>query len=221
MIAARSTRKLLFSTAAAAQPQFAATTSASRPTIEEITRSAIKVVDGPKNVGRKAIAAKDLKTGMVINEFSQPLFRQPTMHTVCLTNGVHVPPTFGAEFISHACGPDTNISMVVQPDARSVKVVVTKDTKCGDDLYFNYNTTEWTMSCPFQCTCHVCMNEGKSRLVRGFAFLSNDEQDELLQGYVSAYVRSLAMKQRKQTRTSVTGNTAAAAPKTETASAAI
>jgi hypothetical protein len=95
-------------------------------TCEALTRASIKVVEGPKNVGRKAIAARDLKIGSIINEFSAPVFRHPTMHTVCLTNGVHVPPTFGAEFISHACGVDTNISMVVQPDARSVKVVVTK-----------------------------------------------------------------------------------------------
>jgi hypothetical protein len=121
------------------------------------------------------------------------------MHTVCLTNGVHVAPTFGAEFISHACGLDTNVSMIVQPDAHSCKVVITKDTSLGEDLYFNYNTTEWTMSCPFQCSCHVCRNEGKSRLVRGFAHLSVEEQDELIEANeVSTYIKSLAMKQRKQ-----------------------
>ena len=164
---------------------------------EAFTRAAIKVVDGPKNVGKKAIAGRDLKAGPVINEFSAPVSRHPTMHTVCLTNGVHVPPTYGAECISHACGLDTNVSMVVQPDAKSVKVIVTKDTAYGADLYFNYNTTEWTMSCPFQCTCHVCQRDGTSRLVRGFAYLPVEEQDELLTGHVSAYIRSLAARQRK------------------------
>jgi hypothetical protein len=164
---------------------------------EAFTRAAIKVVDGPKHVGKIAVAARDLKAGTVINEFSAPVFRGPTMHTVCLTNGIHVPPTFGAECISHACGLDTNISMVVQPDARSVKVVVTKDTACGEDLCFNYNTTEWTMSCPFECSCHSCRAEGQSRLVRGFAYLSAEEQDELINhGYVSPYIRSLTMRQR-------------------------
>jgi hypothetical protein len=164
---------------------------------EAVTRMAIKVVDGPKHVGKKAIAARDLKAGMVINEFSAPVYRQPTMHTVCLTNGVHIPPTFGAECISHACGLETNISMVVQPDARSVQVVVTKDTAMGEDLCFNYNTTEWTMSCAFQCACHACQSEGKSRLVNGFSNLTVEEQDELLTtGYVSPYIRGLAMRQR-------------------------
>lgn len=164
---------------------------------ETFTRLAIKVVEGPANVGKKAIAGRDLKAGTVINEFSAPVFRQPTMHTVCLTNGIHVPPTFGAECISHACGLDTNVSMVVQPDAKSVKVVVTKDVASGDDLCFNYNSTEWTMSCPFECSCHTCLSEGKNRLVRGFAYLSVEEQDELMTGYVSPYIRNLAMRQRK------------------------
>jgi hypothetical protein len=166
--------------------------------IEMISKQSIKVVDGSKDVGRKAIAAKDLKIGTVINEFYAPVFRHPTMHTVCLTNGIHIAPTFGAECISHACGLDTNVSMVVQPDAKSCKVVITRDTACGEDLVFNYNTTEWTMSCPFQCSCHVCQNEGKSRTVRGFAHLSVEEQDELISANeVSAYIKSLAMKQRK------------------------
>lgn len=173
---------------------------------EAITRAAIKVVDGPKNVGKKAIAARDLKAGTIINEFSAPVFRSPTMHTVCLTEGIHVPPTFGAECISHACGLDTNVSMVVQPDARSVHVVVTKDTACGEDLFFNYNTTEWTMSCPFQCSCHTCQAEGRSRLVRGFAYLSAKEQEDLLvHGYVSPYIRSLALRQRKLSQTRPSG----------------
>jgi len=164
---------------------------------EPLTKQAIAVVDGPINVGRKAVAARDLKKGTVINEFSTPVFRQPTMHTVCLTQGVHVVPTFGAEFISHACGVDTNVNMMVQPDAKSVKVVVTKDTTCGADLHFNYNTTEWMMSSPFHCTCHVCQAQGASRIVRGFAHLTIQEQDDLMKDYVSPYIRFLVNKQRR------------------------
>jgi len=166
---------------------------------EVLTRQAIHVVEGPKNVGLKAIAGMDLPMGTVINEFTAPVFRNPTMHTVCIANGIHVAPTFGAECISHACGPNTNVSIRVNSNERGAKVVVTKDVPKGEDLYFNYNTTEWTMSCPFQCSCQKCQAEGKSRLVQGFSHLSNEEQDELLlTDQVSSYVRSLVMKQRKQ-----------------------
>lgn len=156
----------------------------------------IKVVDGPAHIGRKAVAAKNLTPGMVLNEYSHPVFRTPTMHTVCLDGVIHVAPTYGAEFISHQCGPNCNVQMQVQPDRKSAKVVVVKPVLQGEDLAFNYNTTEWTMSCPFSCGCSVCLASGKAKHVGGFANLSKQEQQELVE-QASGYVRSMVAKSSK------------------------
>jgi len=116
--------------------------------------------------GRKAVARCNLAPNTVINEFFDPVMTRPTMHTICLGANVHVAPTYGAEFISHACA-GTNTRILV--GASSGKVVVTKPVAAGEDLSFNYETTEWVLSCPFECACASCLASGSKRLVRGFA----------------------------------------------------
>lgn len=153
------------------------------------TAEAIQIVDAGV-VGRKAVAAQDLTAGTIINEFREPVFDHPTMHTVCLSESVHVAPTEGAEFISHACA-DTNCRIVVSSDGKVGRVTVTKPVRKGEDFSFNYNTTEWRMSCPFTCVCSSCSKLEAPRLVAGFANLSREERIRI-QSETSPYVRRLA-----------------------------
>lgn len=174
--------------------------------MEALTKRAIRVVD-TKQFGKKAVANVALQRGQVINRYNAPVFSSPTMHTVCLTESIHVAPTFGAECISHACGVDIpNTAMKVV--GSEVQVVVTRDVSEGQDLFFNYNTTEWTMSCPFDCLCPHCTSPGRSsKRVQGFSKLSPCDQDELLP-HASPFVKSL-LQQLRQRQSPVTATASA------------
>jgi hypothetical protein len=151
------------------------------------------IIPGLGVSGRKAVARTTLEAGTVLNEFAQPVFTRPTMHTVCLSASVHVAPTQGAEFISHACA-DTNTRITVSANGLQGKVVTTRKVFEGEDLSFNYQTTEWILSCPFQCACKsCCLAAGDKVIIRGFAFLPPAERMRLW-NEASPYVRAMASR---------------------------
>ena len=188
-----SARGLATATASAAA---ATATAASKVVVP--TTAAIRLTAHPVK-GTTAVAARDLEPGWVINEFRSPVLRRPTMHTVCLDETTHVAPTQGAEFISHACGSCTNVRIAVADDAQSARFVVTKPVRQGEELAFNYNSTEWEMSCPFECGCPSCTARatGQRRLIRGFKFLSADERRDLWHE-TSNYIRQCVLAEEEQ-----------------------
>lgn len=161
------------------------------------TTSVLSIVKCPV-VGKKAIAKHALASGAVLNVFKFPVLTYPTMHTVQLTEGVHVAPTDGAECISHQCGPDTNSAVVVADDCQSAAFVATRDVAEGEEMTFNYNTTEWEMSSPFPCVCKACQAKSTSgaaavsQVVRGFKYLTLKQRAEIAH-MISPAVHDMAM----------------------------
>jgi hypothetical protein len=173
----------------------------STKTVEAITRECIKVVE-TSLIGLKAVANKPLKKGQVINSYKAPVFGKPTMHTVCFSETIHVAPTFGAECIAHACGVTVPNVLMEIVDGKSANVVLARDVEEGTDLYFNYCSTEWTMSCPFQCQCPDCQTLGKSNQVQGFSRMSSQQQAELLP-FASPYLQTLFAAHTSATKASL------------------
>lgn len=73
-------------------------------------------------------------------------------------------------FMNHACRPNVRI------DAARRVVVATKSIGAGDELRFDYDTTEWDMAEPFGCRCGAPDCRG---LIRGFRHLPPDLQQAL------------------------------------------
>lgn len=154
------------------------------------TREAIRLVE-TKTIGRKAVANVALKAGTVINTFQTPVLNRPTMHTVQFDEHIHVAPTDGAEFISHWC-EDTNTRIVVAEDRQSAQFVTTCDIEPGQDLSFNYNTTEWDMNSTFFCACPSCVaSQSGPRNIRGFKHLSLSERSAIA-AETSPLIREMA-----------------------------
>ena len=141
----------------------------------------LRLVDaGP--VGRKAVASQPLVPGQVLTTFKAPIEAEPTMYTVCLDDNVHVSPNRGTEYISHACGhTNTRIDVERVSDSEiQASFVVTKPVEENGHLCFNYNSTEWELSCPFECACEACLESGVTAQVRGFKHLSVEGRAKLL-----------------------------------------
>jgi SET domain len=114
----------------------------------------------------------------------------PTRYTVQVGHGVHidVPAEFALEavldrfywrFMNHGCDP----TVVV----RGRGVVSLKPIEFGQEITFNYNTTEYDMVEPFSCRCGSARCAG---LVRGFRYLPPGER-EGLRPWLAGHLRSV------------------------------
>jgi hypothetical protein len=65
------------------------------------------------------------------------------------------------QYLNHGCEPSALV--------HERQLVARRDIQPGEPVTFNYNTTEWDMSSPFQCRCGTtnCL-----KVIRGFKHLT-------------------------------------------------
>jgi hypothetical protein len=139
-----------------------------------------------------AVAAFDLLPGTIISRSEPNYLDHPTIHTICIDFKTHASLDNNGRFLSHACDSAINCRVVFDQNAKTFAVEVIRKVAKGETLAFNYNCTEWEMQCPFDCACITCANGKKSNHIRGFKYLSTDEQAVLLE-FSSPYVQSMAV----------------------------
>jgi len=148
-------------------------------------RVAVMRLEGAFRVtAREAIGA-----GEVILPFRGVRVQEPTRTTLQLSRSQHldVPPGLTWEqilddypwrFLNHSC--EANGAL------RDRELVAVHPIRSGEQITFDYNTTEYDMSTPFACCCGARGCEGQP--VRGFRHLSRAEQ-ESLRPRLAAYLR--------------------------------
>jgi diaminopimelate decarboxylase len=101
--------------------------------------------------------------GEIILTLPRLLVEHPTTYTVQVDEGRHVDTTDSpARFLNHSCDPSCGI------DAERYAVIALRDIAPGDELTFNYLTTEWDMASPFRCACGSPRCAG---MIRGYRHL--------------------------------------------------
>lgn len=95
-------------------------------------------------------------------------------------------------FTNHACVPNMRI------DTERRAMVAVRDIAEGEELNFNYNTSEWSISSPFACGCGMpeCMGE-----VRGFKFVP-ERAREALRPYLTPYLQKRWKESKNRTAAS-------------------
>jgi len=121
------------------------------------------------------VAATALSAGQHVLAIDGPIVAAPTRFTVQVGEHEHVdaePASDGTHpvwlFLNHSCAPNTRL------DGRSLVALV--DVKAGDEVTFDYDTTEWDMASPFPCTCGAPACRG---LVRGYRHLTPEQREKL------------------------------------------
>ena len=103
----------------------------------------------------------------------------PTRHSVQIGPSLHIdlPDGYGPDeildrfywrFMNHSCEPSAII--------RGLDVLALRPIQPGEEVTFDYNTTEYEMAEPFECRCGSANCVG---LVRGYRFLADQERDRL------------------------------------------
>jgi hypothetical protein len=110
------------------------------------------------------------------------LLRRPTRYSVQIDRDLHidVPPAdqrleeilecYPWRFLNHSCSPSARV--------HGCDVVAIRPIAQWDEITFNYNTTEYELTCPFRCRCPDC-EHGEGREIGGFRRLDRVERERL------------------------------------------
>ena len=129
-------------------------------------------------------AVEDVKSGSFLTDLWGPVLDLPTAYTVQVEKNKHVWPQGVMVRFNHSCQPNAKFiykSRKIPYPSLDVDhevfwyVVATRDIKKGEDVTFDYNTTEYDMAEPFKCNCAAEKCLGK---IKGFKYLSLEQQKE-------------------------------------------
>lgn len=143
-----------------------------------------KVVQGTVAHGRAILCVKPLAEGEAVFDLTGRVVTEPSIYTLQIDAGVHLVPGDAAwAMMNHSCAPNCVI------DIGRRRVLALRAIAPGEELTFNYLTTEWDMASPFPCRCGAAHCPG---MIRGYRFLGA-AQREAIGSHVARYLLRLAV----------------------------
>ncbi|MDQ3233123.1 MAG: SET domain-containing protein-lysine N-methyltransferase [Pseudobdellovibrionaceae bacterium] len=124
-----------------------------------------------KSHGLGVFAAQNFVIGDRLAIFEAEFVEYPTRYTIQVDNRKHLVTegNLGA-FLNHSCDPNARFV------AETLEIIAVKPIKKGEEVTFNYLSSEWEMASPFQCQCGSDDCHGS---VQGFRHLSMDQKLQL------------------------------------------
>ena len=118
--------------------------------------------------GHYLVSREGKKKGDIVFYLDGNEVPEADQHTIQLDEDLHLTADHELwRYTQHSCEPNMKFDMT-----RRVMIAV-REITAGEPLTFNYNTTEWVLSTPFECGCGSDHCVGH---VRGFSLLTRDEQ---------------------------------------------
>ncbi len=150
------------------------------PLLRAKTWSTPKIALRPGADGLGVFACEAISAGEILLALAHVFVDRPARHTIQLEARKHQAGTGEIDdFLNHSCDPNSAL------DFERLELVAIKPIAPGEELTFNYLTSEWDMAAPFACMCGAAGCHG---LIRGFRHL-NLAQQEALVPWTSSYLR--------------------------------
>src|SRR4051794_10437090 len=122
-----------------------------------------------------AFALEAIAAGGEVLEIGGVMWGHPDRYSVQIGERLHLKPPadlspddddvrYRWRFLNHSCRPNAAV--------RGTLLVAIAPIAKGEEVTFDYNTTELEIASPFECNCGHCGGE----MIRGFAHLSTAEQ---------------------------------------------
>lgn len=129
---------------------------------------------------RGVFALEDIAANSVIINLGGVISERPTKYSIQLDEDNHLGPPTGARtgtesvppwtFLNHSCEPNGYVNCA----DRTFRAL--RDIRAGEELTFNYLTTEREMASPFECRCGSVKCFG---LIRGYKYLAAEQRESL------------------------------------------
>ena len=98
----------------------------------------------------------------IVYEFEGEVIDEPTRTSIQSYDDIHLEDDLKiATFINHRCKPNTRVEKLRKKRGRKIRFIALKNIEIGEEISFNYNTTEYKLSHPFKCNCHDKLIKGK------------------------------------------------------------
>lgn len=116
----------------------------------------------------------------VVVHYRGAIVSAPAMYTLQIDEHRHLGPSgTAADFVNHSCEPNCAI------DFDRLCLVALRPISPGEEITFNYLTTEWELAAPFECRCGATQCMGT---LRGFKQLAPAER-RALEPHLSPFLR--------------------------------
>lgn len=116
----------------------------------------------------------------ILIEFSTKILEHPTRISLQIDENKHIKGTADTNaFLNHNCEPNAYI------DFAGVYLRALKNIKKGEEITYNYLTTEWILHKSFICNCGSFKCYGE---IKGFKYLDKKQKLEL-KLYLSPYLK--------------------------------
>lgn len=143
------------------------------------TSSPSRVAIATRHGQYAVVANADIAAGDLVLHVTGIEVTMPTRYTLQVAATVHVeaqPDSDGPDgypiwrFMNHGCEPNVVL--------RGREFHTLRAIKAGDELTFDYDSTEWDMAAPFRCHCASTRCRGE---IRGYLHLSKAARAALVQ----------------------------------------
>ncbi len=135
------------------------------------SRSTSKVCAGISPHGKSLHVLDEIAAGEVIIGLDGHVVATPDKYTVQIDEGRHLAPNGSIwAFANHSCLPNARI------DFAQFALVALTAIRPGEDVTFNYLTTEMDMAAAFKCGCGA---PGCAGMIAGFRHLSRSQKAAL------------------------------------------
>jgi SET domain-containing protein len=135
------------------------------------TWSSPKIELRPGAEGLGVFVVEAISAGEVLMAIAEVFVEQRAQHTIQIDEHRHQAGTGEIDdYLNHSCDP--NCALIFD----RLELVALRPLAAGEELSFNYLSSEWDMAAPFRCGCGAadCM-----RSIAGFRWLKPAEQDAL------------------------------------------
>lgn len=123
--------------------------------------------------GKSIFAIDEIVKDEVIFELEKNFLEYPTRTSVQIDDGMHQECTDSEavkNFTNHSCNPNSYINF------KDLTYRALRPIKKGEELTFNYLTTEWDLANKFDCKCGSQSCYGQ---IKGFKYLRLEQRREL------------------------------------------
>jgi len=156
----------------------------------EYRHPAVSVLPSISVPGQKALRAQEnIPANTVVFIYTNTVSRVRTRTSIQVCKGMHIEAGEFGSYTNHSCNPNAAIRAMVRYPEATVCLVTIKNTKAGEELTFDYATTEDNLTPDLQivsCLCGHSVCRGK---VKYFGQLCDDEKQNLVdRGLVLQYL---------------------------------
>ena len=112
-----------------------------------------------KENAKGLFAKQNIKKGSLITVLKGKIFSKPTRTSIQIQDKHHIEDLEGG-YMNHHCDPNADI---IIKNGEYALVVAKRYVVDGEEITFDYETTEAELSPPFECDCHGRLIKGRGR----------------------------------------------------------